>query len=150
MSRIDMMAPRTTTPATSSTLRSRRSLPGGAVWECGEVSVLTQRGYGPGPSRARYFPSVRACSWSRPGRRHGLDGVDEPGVLRLHAGAEPGDHGAVGGDQELLEVPRDVVGLAVLVGGPHEGPVDLVAALAVDVDLLGHRERHAVRRRAEL
>ena len=45
-----------------------------------------------------------------------LDRVDESGVVREHLGAEPRHHGAVRCDEELLEVPGDVAGLALLVG----------------------------------
>ena len=51
--------------------------------------------------------------------------------------------------QELLEVPLDVAGLAVGVGHRGELLVERVAALAVDLDLLDHGERDAVRGRAE-
>ena len=70
--------------------------------------------------------------------------------MRLDARVEPGHDGAVGGEQELLEVPLHVADPALLVGHRDQLVVDLVPALAVDVDLLGHREGDAVRRRAEL
>ena len=62
--------------------------------------------------------------------------------------SEPGDR-AVGADEELLEVPADVAGVPLGVGDVGELGVDRVPAGAVDLDLLEHRERHAVGRRAE-
>ena len=52
-------------------------------------------------------------------------------------------------DEELLEVPADVAVVAVGVGDRRQLLVDRVPAGAVDLDLLEHRERHAVARRAE-
>ena len=55
----------------------------------------------------------------------------------------PGRH------EELLEVPLDVAGLAVGVGGGGQLGVERMAVVAVDLDLLGQREGHAVGGRAE-
>ncbi len=56
-------------------------------------------------------------------------------------GAEPADDLAARADQELLEVPPDVTGVAVgRVGGLHELLVQRVTAVAVDLDLLEQRE----------
>ena len=54
-----------------------------------------------------------------------------------------------GRHQELLEVPLDVTGLAVGVGEGGQLLVDRVPVVAVDVDLLEHREGDPVGGRAE-
>ena len=74
----------------------------------------------------------------------------DAGVVGLDRGVEPRHHAAVGVEDELLEVPGDVAGAALLVGGLRELVVQRVPALAVHLDLLGHRERDAVGGRAEL
>src|SRR3546814_12893131 len=66
----------------------------------------------------------------------------------LDLGAEPGDL-AVGRYQELLEVPGHVAVLALGVWHGGELGVERVLPLAVDLDLLGHREGDAVGGRAE-
>ena len=76
------------------------------------------------------------------------DGRDQGRVVGRDAGAEAGDR-AVRGDEELLEVPADVAVVALGVGDLRQLVIDRVPTGAVDVDLLVHRERHAVRRRAE-
>ena len=57
---------------------------------------------------------------------------------------EAGDDLAVAADEELLEVPADVAGVALGVGGRRELLVQRVAVVAVHLDLLGERERHVV------
>ena len=58
--------------------------------------------------------------------------------------AEAGDDLAARRDEELLEVPADVAGVALGVGDRRQLLVDRVAGLAVDVDLLEQREVDAV------
>src|SRR5690242_10657035 len=82
-------------------------------------------------------------------RQDGLDGADHLVGLRIRHRPEAASHLAGGGDQELLEVPLDVPGLALVVLHGREPVVEGVAAGPVDLHLLGHRERHAVGRGAE-
>src|SRR5215217_5584312 len=103
---------------------------GNAIWPAGPVM--------------RIFSS-RSTSADR-----GFDGPDHGLGLGLDLRAEAGHHVAVAIDEELLEVPPDVAVVTLGVGERRERVVQRVAVLAVDVDLLGQRERHAVRRRAEL
>src|SRR2546421_5494848 len=70
-------------------------------------------------------------------------------VLGRGQGPEAADDLAVAGDEELLEVPLDVAGLALVVGVRRELLVQRVAALPVHLDLLEERERDAVARLAE-
>ena len=67
----------------------------------------------------------------------------DPGTESLHDGAVPVD-------QELLEVPGDVVGLALTGLLLAEPLVERSGTIAVDLDLGEHREGHAVLRRGEL
>jgi hypothetical protein len=71
-------------------------------------------------------------------------------LLRRGGRSEPGHDLAVGVDEELLEVPGDVgtVALAGLFG--LEPLVERFSAVAVHLDLVEHRERHAELRRGEL
>src|SRR5690606_34522133 len=85
-----------------------------------------------------------------------LDRLDDSGGGGGRGGGAAGGDGAVGGDEELLEVPLHVPGLGGLleaalvgVGRLDQRGVERVPALAVDLDLLGHREADAVRRGAE-
>ncbi len=73
-----------------------------------------------------------------------LDGLDDLGRLGLGAGTEPLDDGAVGCDEELLEVPLDVARGALGVGGLGQFLVQRVPVLTVHLDLLEQRERDAV------
>src|SRR5215469_6637113 len=92
-----------------------------------------------------------AWHWPRSaGRQACLDGGHESGCIRLGSRPEPAEHRAVRTDKELLEVPLHVAGLAAGVGHGCELGVDRVPAVAVDLDLLEHRECDAVRCRAEL
>ena len=75
--------------------------------------------------------------------------ADDLGRLGVDGGPEPVDHLAVGGDQELLEVPLDVAGVALGVGRLGQLLVEGMALLAVDIDLLGDGEGDAVGGRAE-
>src|ERR1039457_515255 len=80
----------------------------------------------------------------------GRDGVHDHGVLGVGAGPESGHHFADRRHEELLEVPRDVAGVALGVLGLGQLLVERVPGLAVHVDLLEEREGHAVIGRAEL
>src|ERR1700722_532625 len=93
-------------------------------------------------------PGPERCAGS--GGQVGGDRLDDGCVLGLGPGAEATDDLAGGGDDELLEVPHDVAGLALAIGDLGQLGVDRVTAIAVHVDLLEHRERHAVGARAEL
>src|SRR5689334_24968925 len=152
MSRMDMMAPSTTTPATTRTRASSLSLAWGAgePWERSAVTYGTLGPATDSPQSLLGEPSVTAPGVTSQRRELLLDRADDALVLGLDLGREPGDDGAVAGDKELLEVPLHVPVGALLIGRPGQGLVDRVALVAVDVDLLGERERHAVRRRAEL
>src|SRR5581483_7614424 len=79
-----------------------------------------------------------------------LDRREDRGVVRLGPRPEPGHHGAVGREHELLEVPLDVPRFPVRVGKCGQHVVDGVPPGTVHLDLLEHRERNAVGRRAEL
>ncbi len=68
-------------------------------------------------------------------RQHALDGADDLGGVGLGAGAEALHHGTVGREEKFLEVPLDVSGLAVGVGGLGQLGVERVAVVAVDVGL---------------
>ena len=68
--------------------------------------------------------------------QRGLNGLDDLGCIGLGTRAEAGDHLAVGADEELLEVPLHVAGLARGVGGLGERGIQRVAVIAVDVGLL--------------
>src|SRR5699024_1409304 len=73
-------------------------------------------------------------SCAAPGLRQGVvDRGDQFGGARLGARTETAQNLAVGGDQELLEVPLDVPGLAVGVGGLRQLLVDRVPVLTVDL-----------------
>src|SRR4051812_47252749 len=87
--------------------------------------------------------------WPASGGEVGLDEGDDLGGLRLGEGPEPGHDLATGGDEELLEVPLDVAAGALRVLHLGELGVQRIAALAVDLDLLEHREGDAVGHRAE-
>src|SRR5271170_2912130 len=82
-------------------------------------------------------------------REAGLYGGLYLGGVRGGARAEPRGHRAIRADQELLEVPLDVPGLAVRVRHHGQVVVDGVPAGAVHLDLLEHREGDPVGRRAE-
>ena len=70
---------------------------------------------------------------------------DHLGGVGLGARPERPDDAAVGTDEELLEVPLDISGLALRVGGLGELGVQGVPVVAVDVGLLQQqRERDAV------
>src|SRR3954452_19829976 len=147
MSRIDMIMPRTTTPATTKTALSSLSLACGAGdWVRSDVTLTT---LGVAADSAQFLLWDLSDLGSGPGELL-LDRRDDALVLGLDLRGEPGDDLAVGRHEELLEVPLDVAVGALLVGRPRQGVVDLVPALAVDLDLLRERERDAVRRRAEL
>src|SRR4051794_35628638 len=78
-----------------------------------------------------------------------LDGLDELGRLGVDHRAEA-DRLTARRDEELLEVPADVSRVPVgRVRRVDELLVERVATVAVHLDLLGHREGDAVRRRAE-
>src|ERR1700689_704533 len=87
-------------------------------------------------------PGPERCGGS--GGQGGGDRLDDRGVLGLRAGAEATDDLAGGGDDELLEVPHDVAGLALAAGDLGQLGVDRVPAVAVHVDLFEHRERPPV------
>src|SRR5205823_5198709 len=87
----------------------------------------TKPGGPAGPRSTTSTPSdasSSACDGAAPGRRPApapttsrgqrrLDRLDDGLVLRLGPRPEPGQHRAVRADQELLEVPLDVPGLAL-------------------------------------
>ncbi len=126
---------------------------------------------GPRPSHAERIDAHTSASWSttgsRSGRRAGHSAYrrfvlqpDQAGRFASMASTTSGASGSIigrnrcthlarGRDEELLEVPLDVAGLALGVGMGHQLLVERVAILAVDLDLLEHREGHAVGRRAE-
>src|SRR5262249_24079155 len=83
-----------------------------------------------GPARAE----ARARHGARSGREVGLDGLDDGRVVGHDRRPEALDDGAVGAHEELLEVPLDVTGAALVVGGGRELVVERVAGIAVDVD----------------
>ena len=109
-----------------------------------------------------HLPAAGRRPWIRPGRaaRHrpsagGLTPEDQLGRLASMASMTSGASGAtigrnrattspLGRDEELLEVPLDVAGVALRVGLGGQLVVDGVAPVAVDVDLLEQREGHAV------
>src|SRR4051794_38633468 len=80
----------------------------------------------------------------------GFDGGDERRVLRGDLRPEPAHDLTLRRHEELLEVPLHVAGLAVGVGRLLELGEDRVLLVAVHVDLLEDRERHAVGGAAEL
>src|SRR5688572_14769445 len=91
-------------------------------------------------------PSIRRLPADRASER-GRDVVHQAVVARLHGRRVAIEQLPVAPDQELLEVPLDVAGMAVRrVGEPR---VQRMAAGAVDVEFPAHREGHAVGRRAE-
>src|SRR5689334_23433324 len=96
--------------------------------------------------------ATRARRSACPGRsvQQSLDRRGDLGRVRLGRGAEPAADNAVRADQELLEVPPDVAGVALGVGRVDQPVVERVPAGPVDLDLLGHREGHTVGRAAEL
>src|SRR5699024_5347007 len=124
-------------PHTSSGTSCRAPAPSSTWWPPG-----TQRSFTPpATSSDGQEPGVRCLSvpFSAQGR---VDGVH---VLRSgehRAGPEP-SHGAVGQDEELLEVPLDLAGLALGIGYGRQFGVERVLLLAVDLDLAHHREGHA-------
>src|SRR6185436_20535432 len=69
-------------------------------------------------------------------------------VLRLGRGRITTAHLPVAVDQELLEVPFDVTGMAI--GGRSEPGIDRMPGLTVDFDLRRQREAHGELRGAEL
>src|SRR3984957_1629723 len=71
-------------------------------------------------------------------------------VLGLHLGPVTRHDAARGRHEELLEVPRDVAGVALGVLLLRQLGVNRAAVVAVDVDLLHEREGHAIGSRAEL
>src|SRR4051794_33641914 len=157
MSRIDMIAPSTTTPATRRTSLSSfpDADPGGTEVGWGGVWVVTGPQYGTaGPRRTSILPPPTSLSSQRrlvrASGQQRLDRLDDAGVVGHHGGVEPGHDvpGAV--DQELLEVPGDVAVLAGLVGDAAQLVVPRVPPGAVAPDLLGHGEGPAVRRGEKL
>src|SRR5262249_30426305 len=78
-----------------------------------------------------------------------LDRRDHRRIIRRGPRAEARHRLAIGRHHELLEVPLHVARLALGVGDRGEDLVDRVALVAVDVDLLHHREGDAVGRAAE-
>src|SRR5690606_14911217 len=115
MSRIDMIEPSTTTPATIKTERSSLSASGvgrtspdppspGSLW----MLVDTTKEYGVAPTGAQ-------PAGARGSAGDGLHCGDDALVFGLHARREAGDGGAVGSDEELLEIPLDVADVAILV-----------------------------------
>src|SRR3954449_9963409 len=82
-------------------------------------------------------------------RQNALDRRGHLVGLGLGHGPEPAHDLALWRHEELLEVPLDVAGLALGVVRRRQALVQLVTIVAVDVDLLGHREGNAVGRRAE-
>src|SRR5688572_6591880 len=78
-----------------------------------------------------------------------LDRTHDLVVLGLDERREASDDFTVAADEELLEVPPDVAGVAFAVGDRGELLIQLVAIVAVHFDLLRERERHAVARAAE-
>jgi hypothetical protein len=115
------------------------------------------RGEGPREARERGPVGHRRDARTNPGggssrdalREAGLDRGDHGGVVGPGGRGEPDDLPAVGGHDELLEVPANVAAVARGVGDVGELLVDRVASGAVDVDLLGHREADAVGGAAE-
>src|SRR4051812_1784275 len=98
------------------------------------------------PVRARCGPRYRAVPMARTGPRgSGRERLLDVGgdLLGRGGGAVALEDGAVLADQELGEVPLDRVSedAALLLAQPGEQGVRIVA---VDVDLLEHREAHAV------
>src|SRR5258706_5968840 len=83
-------------------------------------------------------------------RQARLDRADELGGLRFGQRPEPAQHLAVAPDQELLEVPLNVAGLAVGVGDLGQLRIQGVPTWPVDVNLGEQRERDPVVHRAEL
>src|SRR5260221_9810639 len=83
-------------------------------------------------------------------RQARLDRADELGGLRFGQRPEPAQHLAVAPDQELLEVPLNVAGLAVGVGDLGQLRIQGMLSLPVDDDLGEQRERDPVVHRAEL
>src|SRR5207244_3977483 len=110
-------------------------------------SGLSSRSYA--RCQSTQFAVVGSGSLTRSARERLLDRVDDLGSLREHQRREARDDVAVAADEELLEVPADVAGVALGVGGLGERLVQRVATLAVDLHLLGEREGHAVVRLAE-
>src|SRR3954451_3205418 len=102
MSRIDMIAPSTTTPATIRTRRSSLSDAGSGCWDWAWVSVLTGSSLdgpagGPHPTFVLPLRGVADVSGQL-----APDRLDQARVLRLDAGAEARHDRSVGVDEELL------------------------------------------------
>src|SRR6478609_4254266 len=102
------------------------------------------------PVRTKCWPRYRAVPGARTGppagpETSGREGLLDIGgdLLRRRRGAVALDHGAVLADQELGEVPLDLVAedAALLLTEPGE---ERVGVVTVDVDLLEHREADAV------
>src|SRR3954447_25029203 len=79
----------------------------------------------------------------------GLDGLRERRVTRLGLGTEA-PHRAIRRDQELLEVPFDVPGLARRIGHRRQLDVQGMAVGPVDAEFLEDRKGHTVARGAKL
>src|SRR3954451_3034863 len=106
------------------------------------------------PARSR--PSRWGGSSKGPGvvpcvaGEHALDVGDDRRVVGYDHRRVPGHDLAVGGDEELLDVPADVAVVAVHVSRLGQLGVQRMAVGPVDVDLLEHGEAHAVVEGAEL
>src|SRR4051794_6482747 len=98
---------------------------------------------------SRFAKSAPSERWIQSAGQGLLDGLDELGRLGVDHRAEA-DRLTARRDEELLEVPADVARVPVgRVRRVDELLVERVATVAVHLDLLGHREGDAVRRRAE-
>src|SRR5206468_12907326 len=79
----------------------------------------------------------------------GFDGPDDLVGLGIGHGTESGHDLPAGRYEELLEVPLDVAGRAGGVGLFDQLPVQRMAGVAIDLDLLGDGEGDAVIRGTE-
>ena len=104
-----------------------------------------------GPSASRMRPTGAHPSWSTCQRATSVltRSRRRPRAPPARPAARTRDRLAVLVDEELLEVPADVAGVPLGIGDGCELVVERVPTGAVHLDLLGKRERHAVRRRAE-
>jgi len=89
------------------------------------------------------------CVSRRSGREDRLDGAKDLLGLRKDQRTEPCDNRSFGRDEELLEVPLDLTGLAAGVWDGRELLVERVLPLTIYVDLLGDGEGHAIGQRTE-
>src|SRR5690606_35153501 len=104
---------------------------------------------GPSATRSRQQRQRQPPRRNRSAGQGVLDRADDLGGVRLLLRTEALDL-SIRQHEELLEVPLDAAALTGSIRGLLESFVQVDGASAVDLHLVGERESHAVRRRAEL